>query len=47
LEKGAALALVALDRALDWCDRGLLPDAKTELSLRRLDARLRAASRRE
>lgn len=44
LEKGAKLALVPLDRALEWCDRGLLPDAKTELSLRRLDARLRAVS---
>ncbi|MGZ3450604.1 MAG: NUDIX hydrolase, partial [Polyangiales bacterium] len=41
LEKGAKLALIPFDRALDWCDRGLLPDGKTELSLRRLDSRLR------
>lgn len=40
LEHGARIVHVPLDEALDWCERGLLPDAKTELGLRRLAARL-------
>jgi ADP-ribose pyrophosphatase len=34
-EKTARVIAVPLDLALDWCDDGLLPDAKTELALRR------------
>jgi ADP-ribose pyrophosphatase len=40
LERDAAIEEFALAEALSWCDAGLLPDAKTELSLRRLAARL-------
>ncbi|MBI2391629.1 MAG: NUDIX hydrolase [Deltaproteobacteria bacterium] len=39
LEKGASVVEVPLSTALAWCDRGALPDAKTELALRRLAAR--------
>lgn len=42
LEKGARVVEVPLSLALAWCDRGALPDAKTELSLRRLAAKLGA-----
>lgn len=35
LEKGARILEVRLEDALDWCDRGLLPDVKTEIGLRR------------
>lgn len=45
LEHDARIVDVPLATALDWCDRGLLPDAKTELSIRRLDARLRREGR--
>ncbi len=31
LEKGARILEVSLEDALDWCDRGLLPDVKTEI----------------
>lgn len=44
LEHAAAIEEVLLHDALAWCDAGQLPDAKTELALRRLDARLRAAA---
>ncbi len=40
LEHGARIHHVPLDEALDWCERGLLPDAKTELGIRRLASRL-------
>jgi ADP-ribose pyrophosphatase len=43
LEHAAAIAEFTLAEALAWCDAGQLPDAKTELALRRLDARIRAA----
>jgi ADP-ribose pyrophosphatase len=42
LERDAAFCEVSLEEALAWCDAGAIPDAKTELALRRLDARLRA-----
>jgi ADP-ribose pyrophosphatase len=42
LERGARVIDVPLAQALSWCDRGLLPDGKTELALRRLSARLGA-----
>ncbi len=42
LEKGARVIDVSLGLALAWCDRGALPDGKTELALRRLAARLGA-----
>jgi ADP-ribose pyrophosphatase len=35
LEEGASIALVEIDAALQMCSDGLLPDAKTELGLRR------------
>ncbi len=40
LEKGARVIEVPFEQALAWCDAGLLPDAKTELALRRLASRL-------
>ena len=40
LEKGARVIEVPLAQALAWCERGLLPDGKTELALRRLAAKL-------
>ena len=40
LERGARIIEVALADALEWCDRGQLPDVKTELSLRRLSSLL-------
>lgn len=39
LEKNAKVIEVSLARALEWCDRGLLPDAKTELAIRRFAAK--------
>jgi ADP-ribose pyrophosphatase len=39
LENHARFVEVPLARALEWCDAGLLPDAKTELALRRFAAR--------
>lgn len=36
LEKGAQILEIPLTTALDWCDRGQLPDVKTEIGLRRL-----------
>lgn len=42
LERAAAIEEVTLADALAWCDAGALPDCKTELALRRLDAKLRA-----
>ena len=36
LERGASIARIPLDRALDLCRQGLLRDLKTELALRRL-----------
>ncbi len=36
LEQGAMVIEVPLEEALVWCDAGLLPDAKTEIGLRRL-----------
>jgi ADP-ribose pyrophosphatase len=39
-EEGAALEWVALDEALRRCDTGKIVDAKTELALRRLRAKL-------
>lgn len=39
LEKNAKVIEVSLKTALDWCDRGLIPDSKTELALRRYAAR--------
>jgi ADP-ribose pyrophosphatase len=39
LEKHAKVIEVPLSVALDWCDRGLLPDSKTELAIRRFAAR--------
>jgi ADP-ribose pyrophosphatase len=44
LERNARFADVPLDRALGWCDEGLLPDAKTEIALRRFAARTHAVS---
>ncbi len=41
LERNAKVIEVPLSRALDWCDRGLLPDSKTELAIRRFAARRR------
>ena len=38
LEKHAKVIEVPLSRALDWCNRGLLPDSKTELAIRRFAA---------
>lgn len=46
LEHAAAIAEFTLAEALAWCDAGQLPDAKTELALRRLDALLRAPGAR-
>jgi ADP-ribose pyrophosphatase len=40
LERNARIVDVPLDRALAWCDEGLLPDAKTEIALRRFAARI-------
>jgi len=45
LERGATIVEVPLREALEWCDAGLLPDAKTELALRRLDVTLRRNGR--
>ena len=42
VEERAAIAWVALDEALDLCDRGEIEDMKTELGLRRLAALRRA-----
>jgi ADP-ribose pyrophosphatase len=39
LEKNAKVIEVPLKTALEWCDRGLLPDSKTELALRRFAAK--------
>jgi 8-oxo-dGTP pyrophosphatase MutT (NUDIX family) len=43
-EEGASLRWISLDDALAAADRGELPDMKTELILRRLAVRLRAAT---
>jgi ADP-ribose pyrophosphatase len=43
LERGARVIEVPLDKAIAWCNAGELPDAKTELSLRRLAAKLAGA----
>jgi ADP-ribose pyrophosphatase len=43
LEAGAEILEVPLATALAWCDAGLLPDAKTEIAIRRLSARMGAA----
>jgi len=40
LERNARVIEVPFEQALDWCDAGLLPDAKTELAIRRLASRL-------
>jgi len=40
LERNARVIEVPFEQALDWCDRGLLPDAKTELAIRRFARRL-------
>lgn len=40
LEHGGAVASVPVAAALDACRRGVIPDAKTELALRRLEERL-------
>lgn len=44
LEKGARVVDVPLSLALAWCDSGALPDGKTEIALRRLDAKMRAGA---
>lgn len=44
MEEGAGLAWVPLAEALARCERGEIEDAKTELGLRRLAARLAAGS---
>jgi len=36
LERGAAILAVPVDEAIEHCRRGAIPDAKTELALRRL-----------
>lgn len=41
LEKNARVIEVSIAQALDWCDRGLLPDSKTELAIRRFAAKSR------
>lgn len=46
LERGARIVEVPLHDALAWCEAGLLPDAKTELSLRRLSSRLDSGKNR-
>lgn len=40
LEEHAAIALVSLERALEYCAQGKIPDSKTELALRRLQQEL-------
>lgn len=40
LEKNARVIEVPFEQALDWCDAGLLPDAKTELAIRRFARKL-------
>ncbi len=40
LERGAAILSMPVREALDHCRRGAVPDAKTELGLRRLDEML-------
>lgn len=39
LERNAVIIDVPLERALRWCDEGRLPDAKTEIAIRRFAAR--------
>lgn len=40
LERHAEILDVSLERAIDWCDAGMLPDAKTEIALRRFASRI-------
>jgi len=40
LEKNARVIEIPFERALEWCDDGLLPDAKTELAIRRFARKL-------
>ncbi|GAC1351531.1 MAG: hypothetical protein NVSMB1_05460 [Polyangiales bacterium] len=47
LERDAKIIEVPLAHALRWCDDGLLPDAKTELSVRRLAALLQRQQRQQ
>ncbi len=41
LEEHAAICLLPLEKALEYCHQGLIVDGKTELALRRLAARLK------
>ena len=45
LERNARVVDVSLQDALRWCDAGLLPDAKTEIALRRFAARAHGTPR--
>lgn len=45
LERHASIIEVPLARTLDWCEQGLIPDVKTELSIRRLTTLLSRSGR--